>query len=171
MEKARRVFRIGLALLIVAALQSVGAPEALAKDKAKSADTKGSNTADKKMPAGPPLNACGCYRKDSGGCVCTDKKGKCDCPGDCEPVGCDAKREKELEREMAAEVKRAQDDERKRKEAEEAEEARRAKEFERANPPPDQAQGDAGAAPEAPPPKNAKAPPKAVRKAAPPKPE
>jgi hypothetical protein len=48
------------------------------------------------------VNACGCYKDTAGACFC-GKKGKCACPGDCEPKGCEAKREKEV----AAETKKA----------------------------------------------------------------
>jgi hypothetical protein len=52
------------------------------------------------------VNACGCYKDTAGACFC-GKKGKCDCPGDCEPKGCEEKRQKELEKETAAEEKKA----------------------------------------------------------------
>ncbi|HVU52722.1 MAG TPA: hypothetical protein VHL80_18705 [Polyangia bacterium] len=91
-----------------------------AKDKPKSAP---GSTA-KKPPPGEAVNACGCYHDAKGGCVCTDRKGKCECPGECEPVGCGEKRDKEIEREMAAEIKRAQDDEKKREAEREAREAK-----------------------------------------------
>lgn len=94
------------------------APDALAAKEKTKAPAAGA--ASKPSPPAEAVNACGCYKNAKGACVCTDKKGKCDCPGECEPVGCDAKREKEMEREMAAEVKRAQDDEKRRKAAEEA---------------------------------------------------
>ena len=55
-------------------------------------------------PPGVTLNACGCYAKGNG-CVCTNKKAKCECPGDCEPAGCDEKRNKELEKEYSDAVK------------------------------------------------------------------
>jgi hypothetical protein len=48
------------------------------------------------------LNACGCYREDSGACKCTASKAKCTCPGDCEPVTCEAKRQRDANREAAA---------------------------------------------------------------------
>jgi len=83
---------------------------------APSASTKG------KPPPGESINACGCYHDAGGACVCTDKKAKCDCPGDCEPVGCGEKRDKEIEREMQIEIKRAQEDEKKRQEALDAQE-------------------------------------------------
>ena len=52
------------------------------------------------------VNACGCYKDTAGACFC-GKKGKCACPGDCEPKGCEAKREKEIQKEVAAETKKA----------------------------------------------------------------
>jgi hypothetical protein len=55
--------------------------------------------------AGKP-NACGCYRDSTGSCFC-GKKGKCACPGDCEPKGCEEKRARELDKEIAAETKKA----------------------------------------------------------------
>ena len=69
------------------------------------------------VPPGATPNACGCYRKGNG-CVCTSKKGKCECPGECEPIGCEEKRNKEMEKEEADAVRRAQEDEKRREEAE-----------------------------------------------------
>lgn len=51
-------------------------------------------------------NKCGCYRTGSGTCYC-DKKAKCGCPGDCEPKGCEEAREKQMQREIEAETKKA----------------------------------------------------------------
>jgi hypothetical protein len=51
-------------------------------------------------------NACGCYTDDKGQCKCSRKVAKCGCPGECEPVGCEAKREKQAEKEAAAELRR-----------------------------------------------------------------
>ena len=66
-------------------------------------------------PAGAPAagerNACGCSQTESGACEC-DKKAKCGCPGECEPKGCEEKRQKEMDKEIRAETKRAQDAER-----------------------------------------------------------
>jgi hypothetical protein len=90
--------------------------------KAGTKDKGKSPSAAKGPPPGESVNACGCYRDTKGGCVCTDKKAKCECAGECEPVGCSEKRDKEMEREIAAEVKRAQDDEKRRQQAQEAEE-------------------------------------------------
>src|SRR4051794_36918043 len=56
-------------------------------------------------------NKCGCYQDGSGTCFC-DKKAKCGCPGECEPKGCEAAREKQIQREIDAETKKAADRER-----------------------------------------------------------
>jgi hypothetical protein len=59
------------------------------------------------------MNACGCYHDDTGACKCTNKKAKCGCPGDCEPVSCEARREKEASREAEATLKKIQQREKK----------------------------------------------------------
>jgi hypothetical protein len=59
-------------------------------------------------------NKCGCYKDGSGVCFC-DKKAKCGCPGDCEPKGCDAAREKQIQKEIEAETKKAAEADRKHK--------------------------------------------------------
>src|SRR5262245_32335835 len=110
------VFISGLAAFVLAVAPP--AWSAKEKDKDKKAAPSGRN-----LPPGVALNACGCY-KSGNGCVCTDRKAKCECPGECEPVGCEEKRQKDLEREYAAEVKRAQEEDKKRKAAEEAAEAK-----------------------------------------------
>jgi len=69
------------------------------------------------LPPGATLNACGCYKKGEA-CVCTNKKAKCECPGDCEPAGCAAQRDKEAAKEYSDAVKQAQDAEKKREDAE-----------------------------------------------------
>jgi len=56
-------------------------------------------------PEGKP-NACGCYADSTGACYC-GKKTKCGCPGECEPKGCEEKRAKQMEKEIAAETKKA----------------------------------------------------------------
>jgi len=63
----------------------------------------GSNAA--AAPEGKP-NACGCYSDSTGACYC-GKKTKCGCPGECEPKGCEEKRQKQLEKEIAEETKKA----------------------------------------------------------------
>jgi len=61
-------------------------------------------------------NKCGCYKDGAGTCFC-DKKAKCGCPGDCEPKGCDEKREQQMKREIEAETKKAAEADRKHKAA------------------------------------------------------
>ncbi len=73
----------------------------------------------KKQAAAPPaagkkVNACGCYSDASNNCFC-GRKGKCDCPGECEPKGCDDKRAKQMEKEVAAETKKAAEADKKQK--------------------------------------------------------
>jgi hypothetical protein len=40
-----------------------------------------------------------------------EKKAKCGCPGECEPKGCEAERQKQLQKEIDAETKRAKEEE------------------------------------------------------------
>ena len=56
-----------------------------------------------------PVNACGCSGEGDS-CIC-ERKAKCGCPGECEPKGCEAERQKQLQKEIDAEVKRAKDEE------------------------------------------------------------
>ena len=74
-------------------------------------------------------NACGCYQTISGECICT-RRGKCDCPGECEPKGCDEKRQKALEKEIKEETKKAEAAEKKRQEESAAAEKKRQEEAE-----------------------------------------
>jgi hypothetical protein len=74
-------------------------------------------------------NACGCYQTTAGECICT-KRGKCDCPGECEPKGCDEKRQKALEKEVKEETKKAEAAEKKRQEESAAAEKKRQEEAE-----------------------------------------
>ena len=64
------------------------------------------------LSGGPALagerNACGCYQTDAGACVC-EKAARCGCPGLCEPKGCEAKRDKALQREIDSETRKARD--------------------------------------------------------------
>jgi hypothetical protein len=73
---------LGLAMVFVAALL-VGAARGHAEDR----------------------NKCGCY-KDGATCYC-DKQARCGCPGECEPKGCEEKRNRELEKQIEAETKKA----------------------------------------------------------------
>ncbi|HMC94832.1 MAG TPA: hypothetical protein VKO16_08690 [Polyangia bacterium] len=63
-------------------------------------------------------NKCGCYRDTAGTCFCA-KKGKCGCPGDCEPKGCEQQRDKEIQKEIEAETKKAEASQSKRSAADE----------------------------------------------------
>jgi hypothetical protein len=54
------------------------------------------------------MNPCGCREGAPGQCVC-EKKSRCGCPGECEPKGCEEKRAKQLEKEIQAETKKAED--------------------------------------------------------------
>lgn len=80
------------------------------------------------LAADQKVNACGCYRDAVGSCFCgksgkRDKReiqGRCSCPGECEPKGCEEKRAKELEKEVQAETRRARDAEKKQDDAYEA---------------------------------------------------
>jgi len=54
------------------------------------------------------LNACGCRQTGQGLCVC-EKKSKCGCAGECEPKGCEERRAKQIEKEIQAETKKAED--------------------------------------------------------------
>jgi hypothetical protein len=75
-------------------------------------------------------NKCGCYRDSGGTCYC-DKKAKCGCEGDCEPKGCEAAREKQIQKEIDAETKRAADRERTSKASSDSEQAETEKESEK----------------------------------------
>jgi hypothetical protein len=87
-----------------------GVGDAQAKGKKPAAATPAPAAPDKAM------NACGCYKDTAGACLCS-KKGKCDCPGECEPKGCEEKRAKEMEKEIAAETKKAAEADKKQREA------------------------------------------------------
>src|SRR4051794_14568807 len=89
--------------LVIAACLSGGLGGAAAEAKASKAAAK--TTAADSGPA-KEVNACGCYKDAAGACFC-GKKGKCSCPGECEPKGCEEKRNKELQKEVAAETKKA----------------------------------------------------------------
>lgn len=119
-QRAVVIWAIGFTL-------GLGGAVAVAKTAKKD---KADATASRKAPPGVTLNACGCYRSGES-CMCTNKNAKCECPGDCEPVGCEEKRQKEMDREVAAEVKRAEDQE-KQRQAAEAESKRKAAEAEAA---------------------------------------
>ena len=62
--------------------------------------------------SGEERNRCGCYRDTTGACFC-EKKATCGCPGDCEPRGCEEKRDKDIQKEIEAETKKAEESGRK----------------------------------------------------------
>lgn len=74
----------------------------------------------------PATNACGCYQDEAGACHC-NKKNQCGCPGECEPAGCEEKRQKQFEKEAQAELKKQQEEDKKRN----AELAKKQEELER----------------------------------------
>jgi hypothetical protein len=67
------------------------------------------------------LNACGCRQGSSGACYC-EKKSHCGCPGECEPKGCEEKRAKQMEKEVQAETRKAEESSRRQRAREETEE-------------------------------------------------
>ncbi|MBN2577170.1 MAG: hypothetical protein JXP73_21595 [Deltaproteobacteria bacterium] len=96
----------GILMAMVLALAVAGSPgTAWAKGK-KAAARATAKEAPKK------LNACGCYADTSGKCICT-RRGKCGCPGECEPKGCEEKRARQMAKEIAAETKKAKEADRK----------------------------------------------------------
>ena len=64
------------------------------------------------VASGEERNHCGCYRDTSGACFC-EKKATCGCPGECEPRGCEEKRDKDIQKEIEAETKKAEESGRK----------------------------------------------------------
>jgi hypothetical protein len=72
------------------------------------AEAKAKKTAATSAAPAKEVNACGCYKDGAGACFC-GRKGKCACPGDCEPKGCEEKRAKAIQKEVAAETKKAAD--------------------------------------------------------------
>jgi hypothetical protein len=60
-------------------------------------------------------NKCGCTRNESNNTCSCSKSAKCGCPGDCEPKGCEEKREAQIKKEIEAETKKAAEADRKHK--------------------------------------------------------
>ena len=54
-------------------------------------------------------NKCGCYRDEGAGTCYCDKKAKCGCPGECEPKGCEEQRTRELQKQIDAETRKAEE--------------------------------------------------------------
>jgi hypothetical protein len=55
------------------------------------------------------LNACGCRQGASQGMCYCEKKSHCGCPGECEPQGCEERRAKQMEKEIQAETRKAEE--------------------------------------------------------------
>jgi len=60
-------------------------------------------------------NKCGCTLNESNNSCTCSKSAKCGCPGECEPKGCEQKREAARKKELDAETKKAADADRKQK--------------------------------------------------------
>lgn len=60
-------------------------------------------------------NKCGCTRNESNNSCSCSKSAKCGCPGDCEPKGCEEKREAQMKKEIEAETKKAAEADKKHK--------------------------------------------------------
>lgn len=60
-------------------------------------------------------NKCGCTRNESNNTCSCSKGAKCGCPGDCEPKGCEEKREAQMKKEIEAETKKAAEADKKHK--------------------------------------------------------
>ena len=67
-------------------------------------------------PESPRINRCGCFEESAGVCKCL-RRSRCGCPGECEPLGCEEKRQKDLARRMEQELEKIRDDERQREES------------------------------------------------------
>ena len=84
--------------------------------RAGGSNTRASNSAATTTAASesnPAANKCGCYEDSAGSCHCA-KKSQCGCPGECEPSGCEQKRQKEFAKEAQDELKRQQQEDKKR---------------------------------------------------------
>jgi hypothetical protein len=60
-------------------------------------------------------NKCGCTLNESNNSCSCSKGAKCGCPGECEPKGCEEKREAQRRKEIDAETKKAAEADRKHK--------------------------------------------------------
>jgi hypothetical protein len=98
-----RLFANVVSLAFVVLL-SIGGTSAAEKKKAEKSEAAAET---------PATNACGCFQAPDGTCRCL-KKSKCGCPGECEPAGCEEKRQKQMEKEAQNEIKRQQETEKKR---------------------------------------------------------
>jgi len=60
-------------------------------------------------------NKCGCELNESNNSCTCSKAAKCGCPGECEPKGCEEKREAQRKKELDVETKKAAEADRKQK--------------------------------------------------------
>jgi len=58
-------------------------------------------------PVAAAPNKCGCTLNESNNSCTCSKAAKCGCPGECEPKGCEEKREAQRKKELDAETKKA----------------------------------------------------------------
>ena len=65
--------------------------------------------------AGAAANKCGCTLNESNNSCSCSKGAKCGCPGECEPKGCEEKREAQRKKEIDAETKKAAEADRRHK--------------------------------------------------------
>ena len=65
--------------------------------------------------AGAAANKCGCTLNESNNSCSCSKGAKCGCPGECEPKGCEEKREAQRKKEIDVETKKAAEADRKHK--------------------------------------------------------
>ena len=70
------------------------------------------------------LNACGCRQGSTPGVCYCEKKSRCGCPGECEPTGCEERRVKQMEKEIQAETRKAEDAARRQRPRDERESSR-----------------------------------------------
>ena len=68
-------------------------------------------------PAAAAPNKCGCTLNESNNSCTCSKAAKCGCPGECEPKGCEEKREAQRKKEIDAETKKAAEADKKHKAA------------------------------------------------------
>ena len=65
--------------------------------------------------AAAATNKCGCTLNESNNTCSCSRAAKCGCPGECEPKGCEEKREAQRKKEIDAETKKAAEADRKHK--------------------------------------------------------
>jgi hypothetical protein len=112
----------GMVAATVLALLVAGAPGSAQARHRRVAGKSAAAAKSAPKPEPKAYNACGCYADLSGKCTC-GRRGKCECPGECEPKGCEEKRARQMQKEIAAETKKAVDADRKARQTERKEPA------------------------------------------------